>query len=88
MQQEKIINELIRLYENLAVLFYNYSAEVILGALVISIAVVFFSILFVIFHNPQKIKPVRNPSKAKKIKKIKYSKNFLKRVKGIDLDLK
>jgi hypothetical protein len=64
MQQEKIINELIRLYENLAVLFYNYSAEVILGTLVISIAVVFFSILFVIFHNPQKNKTSNKPFKS------------------------
>jgi hypothetical protein len=57
MQQEKIINELIRLYENLAVLFYNYSAEVILGTLVISIAVVFFSILFVIYLEGVKLLP-------------------------------
>lgn len=80
------------MYEAFEHLTDLYLSEFIMAILIISIIVVVISI-FHIFMTPvdskpeisKKIKPTKKPSKEPK---IKYSKEFLKRVKGIDLDLK
>jgi uncharacterized membrane protein (DUF106 family) len=69
-----------------------YLSEFIVGILIISIIIVVMSIVHVIVtpNNSKsainkKIKPTKKQNEETK---IKYSKEFLKRVKGIDLDLK
>tara|TARA_B110000003_G_scaffold227580_1_gene228902 strand:+ start:180 stop:413 length:234 start_codon:yes stop_codon:yes gene_type:complete len=67
-----------------------YFTEIIIGALVLSILVVLISIFYVLFSSPGSSpgsSPVKKTQKNK-IKKIKYTKEFLKGVNGIDLDLK
>ena len=66
----------------------TYLTELIIGCLVLAIVVVIFSILHVIFQPD--IPKIIKDRKIKKIKpqhKIKYNKEFLKRVKGVDLNL-
>ena len=65
-----------------------YLSEFIVAILIISIIVVVMSIFHIVMtpvdSKPEinrKIKPTKEP-------KIQYSKEFLKRVKGVDLDLK
>ncbi len=69
-----------------------YLSEFIVAILLISIVIVVMSIFHVIMTSSdskqaidKKIQPVK---KSNKETKIKYSKEFLSRVKGIDLDLK
>ena len=75
-------------FEHLTVL---YLSEFIVAILIISIIVVVMSIFHIVMtptdSKPEisrKIKPTKKPSKEPK---IQYSKEFLKRVKGVDLDL-
>ena len=51
---------------------------------------VIISIIYVLIYNENSKTNVRkrNPKKTKKAIKIKYSKDFLKRVDGVDLNLK
>tara|TARA_B100000787_G_scaffold84239_1_gene62038 strand:- start:217 stop:459 length:243 start_codon:yes stop_codon:yes gene_type:complete len=66
--------------------FSIYFTEIIVGVLIISIAIVLVSIFYVLFSSTDDA--VIKKIVAKKIKKIKYTKQFLKGVDGIDLDLK
>lgn len=72
---------------NLLTFYFDmYFTEIIIGTLVLSILVVLISIFYVLFSSPGS-SPVKKTQKNK-IKKIKYTKEFLKGVDGIDLDLK
>ena len=80
------------MYEAFEHLTDLYLSEFIVAILIISIIVVVMSIFHIVMtptdSKPEisrKIKPTKKPSKEPK---IQYSKEFLKRVKGIDLDLK
>jgi len=80
------------MYEAFEYLTDLYLSEFIVAILIISILVVVISIFHIVMtpvdSKPgisRKIKPTKKPSKEPK---IKYSKEFLKRVKGVDLDLK
>ena len=66
--------------------FNIYFTEIIVGVLIISIVIVLISIFYVIFGATDNV--VIKKTIAKKIKKMKYTKQFLKGVDGIDLDLK
>ena len=62
--------------------------ELIIGVLIFSIIVVIISIFYVIYSTTdERIIRKKNKKNISKIKKIKYTKQFLKRVDGIDLDL-
>jgi len=76
-------------FENLTDL---YLSEFILAILIISIIIVVMSIFHIVMtpddSQPvisKKIKPIKKQAKEPR---IKYSKEFLKRVKGINLDLR
>jgi hypothetical protein len=76
-------------FENLTDL---YLSEFIVAILIISIIVVVMSIFHIVMtpadSKPEisrKVKPTKKPSQEPK---IQYSKEFLKRVKGVDLDLR
>ena len=72
---------------NLLTFYFDmYFTEIIIGTLVLSILVVLISIFYVLFSSPGS-SSVKKTQKNK-IKKIKYTKEFLKGVNGIDLDLK
>ena len=80
------------MYEAFEHLTDLYLSEFIVAILIISIIVVVMSIFHVVMtpadSKPEisrKIKPTKKPSKEPK---IQYSRDFLKRVKGVDLDLK
>ena len=79
------------MYEAFEHLTDLYLSEFIMAILIISIIVVVMSIFHIVMtptdSKPEisrKIKPTKKPSKEPK---IQYSKEFLKRVKGVDLDL-
>ena len=80
------------MYEAFEYLTELYLSEFILVVLIISIIVVVMSIFHVIMTSNDKrqvvAKKIKFTKKQSKEPKIKYSKEFLKRVKGIDLDLK
>ena len=67
--------------------FNIYFTEIIVGVLVISIAIVIVSIFYVIYSSTDKV-VIKKHIKTKKMKKIKYTKQFIKGVDGIDLDLR
>jgi hypothetical protein len=78
---------------NIIQTYFNiYFTEIIVGVLLISIVIVIISILYVIFGSKDdevmKKLIVKNKKITKNIKKTKYTKQFLKGVDGIDLDLK
>ena len=80
------------MYEAFEHLTDLYLSEFIVAILIISIIVVVMSIFHIVMtpvdskqEISRKIKPTKKPSKEPK---IQYSKEFLKRVKGVDLDLK
>ena len=80
------------MYEAFEHLTDLYLSEFIVAILIISIIVVVISIFHIVVtpadSKPEisrKIKPTKKPLQEPK---IKYSKEFLKRVKGIDLDLR
>jgi len=63
--------------------------EFIIGILIFSIVVVIISIFYVIYSSTdEEIIKEKNIKNTNKIKKMKYTKQFLKGVDGIDLDLK
>ena len=66
--------------------FNIYFTEIIIGVLIISIVIVLVSIFYVLFSATDNA--VTEKTIAKKRKKLKYTKQFLKGVDGIDLDLK
>ena len=69
--------------------FNIYFTEIIVGVLVISIAIVIVSIFYVIYSSSEdKIIKKAILKNTKNIKRIKYTKQFIKGVDGIDLDLK
>lgn len=79
------------MYERFLIYFLSHTTEFVIGALSLSIGIVFISIIFVLFDKPVsagEAKLHKNKNKNKKELKIKYSKEFLRRVKGIDLDLR
>ena len=80
------------MYEAFEYLTDLYLSEFIVGILIISIIVVVMSIFHIVMTPvdsrsliSKKIKP---KNKQTNEAKIKYSKEFLKRVKGVDLDLR
>ena len=75
--------------------------NVVVIVLVLSITIVFISILYVLFHAPEgpnsnpnfkskklEKKSISKEKKSAKRKEVKYTKEFLKRVEGLDLELK
>ena len=66
-----------------------YFTEIIVGVLIFSIIIVLISIFYVLVSgkDDEVIKKSRIKNQ-KKIQKIKYTKQFIKGVDGIDLDLK
>ena len=66
-----------------------YFTEIILGVLIFSITIVLISIFYVLLSgtDDEVIKKSRIKNQ-KKIQKMKYTKQFIKGVDGIDLDLK
>ena len=77
------------------------SNNVVVIILVLSITIVFISILYVLLHasegpnsNPNfkskklEKKSISKEKKSAKRKEVKYTKEFLKRVEGLDLELK
>ena len=66
--------------------FNIYFTEIIVGVLVLSIAVVLVSIFYVLLSSTSDV--INRKTKPKKSNKIQYTKQFLKGVSGIDLDLK
>ena len=90
MHEEQIIYFVKNLYNKLLEIFITYTAEVVFSVLALSIGVVIISIIYVLIYN-ENGKPnirKRNPKRTKKATKIKYSKDFLRRVDGVDLNLK
>ena len=90
MHEEQIIYFVKNLYSKLLEIFITYTVEVVFGVLALSIGVVIISIIYVLIYN-ENGKPnirKRNPKRTKKATKIKYSKDFLRRVDGVDLNLK
>jgi hypothetical protein len=76
------------MYETFERFLDLYLIEFIVGALVLSMTIVVISILYVIFQTDElENSKTINSIPFKPDSKIKYSKEFLKRVKGIDLDL-
>lgn len=76
------------MYETFERFLDLYLIEFIVGALVLSMTIVVISILYVIFQTDElENSNTINSIPFKPDSKIKYSKEFLKRVKGIDLDL-
>ena len=80
------------MYEAFEYLTDLYLSEFIVGILIISIIVVVMSIFHIVMtpvdSQPVISKKIKLTKKQTKEIKIKYSKEFLKRVKGIDLDLR
>ena len=66
-----------------------YFTEIIVGVLIFSITIVLISIFYVLLSgtDDEAIKKSRIKNQ-KKIQKMKYTKQFIKGVDGIDLDLK
>ena len=80
------------MYEAFEHLTDLYLSEFIVGILVISIIVIVMSIFHIVMIQvdsqseiSRKIKPTRKQTKESK---IKYSKEFLRKVEGVDLELK
>jgi hypothetical protein len=90
MQEEQIIYLVKNLYNKLLEIFVAHTAEFVFGILALSIGVVIVSIIYVLIYNENNKANVRkrNLKRTKKGTKIKYSKDFLKRVDGVDLNLK
>ena len=90
MQEEQIIYLVKNLYNKLLEIFVTHTAEFVFGILALSIGVVIISIIYVLIYNENNKANVRkrNLKRTKKGTKIKYSKDFLKRVDGVDLNLK
>ena len=80
------------MYEAFEHLTDLYLSEFIVAILIISIIVVVMSIFHIVMSpndsQPVISKKIKPTKKETKEPKIKYSKEFLKRVKGVDLDLK
>lgn len=80
------------MYEAFEYLTDLYLSEFIVGILIISIIVVVMSIFHIVMTpvegQPVISKKIKPTKKQTKEAKIKYSKEFLKRVKGVDLDLR
>jgi hypothetical protein len=90
MQEEQIIYLIKNFYNKLLEIFIAHTAEFIFGVLALSIGVVIISIIYVLIYNENKESNgrKRSPKRTKKASKIKYSKDFLRRVDGVDLNLK
>ena len=90
MQEEQIIYFIKNFYSKLLEIFITYTAEVVFSVLALSIGVVIISIIYVLIYNEDSKPSVRKrtPKRTKKATKIKYSKDFLRRVDGVDLNLK
>ena len=80
------------MFEAFEYLIDLYLSEFIVAILMISIIVVVMSIFHVVMspieRKPEISKKIKPTKKQTKETKIKYSKEFLKRVKGVDLDLR
>jgi hypothetical protein len=80
------------MYETFEHLTNLYLSEFIVAILIISIIVVVMSIFHIVMSPVDRKSVVsgkiKQTKKQAKEPKIKYSKEFLKRVKGVDLDLR
>jgi len=89
------------IYNDMLNLFMVNPNNIIVAGLALSIFIVFISILYVLLQAPQppkvKIKDTSDKEKtvssgveikSGKTKKVKYTKEFLRRVEGLDLELK
>ena len=81
-------------YNNIIKLVMANSNNVVFVILVLSIIIVFISILYVLLQAPQNLntqskrKKIGTAREKRKGKKVKYTKEFLRRVEGLDLELK
>ena len=79
------------MYEAFEHLIDLYLSEFIVAILIISIIVVVMSIFHIVItpvdSKPEISRKIKPTKKQTKEPKIKYSREFLKRVKGVDLDL-
>ena len=89
------------IYENVLNFLMNNPNNIVVAVLAVSIAIVFISIVYVLLQSAEPpIPQAKKPKIEKKIpkhesttimgktNKVKYAKEFLRRVKGLDLDLK
>lgn len=82
------MKNMLEIYNDMINLLMANSNNVVAIILVLSIGIVFVSILYVLLQAPQNPNIQSKRKKAGKTKKIKYTKEFLKRVEGLDLELK
>ena len=89
------------IYANVLNFLMNNPNNIVVAVLAVSIAIVFISIVYVLLQSAEApISQAKKPNIEKKTpnhesttimgktNKVKYTKEFLKRVKGLDLDLK
>ena len=86
-------------YNDMINLLMANSNKLVVVILSLSIVIVFISILYVLLQAPQNLntqskrkkigkKTIGTTREKRKGKKVKYSKEFLRRVEGLDLELK
>jgi len=85
---------MLEIYNDILNLLMANSNNLVVVILVLSIAIVFISILYVLLQAPQNLntqskrKKIGTAREKRKGKKVKYTKEFLRRVEGLDLELK
>jgi len=85
---------MLEIYNDMLNLLMANSNNLVVVILVLSIAIVFISILYVLLQAPQNLntqskrKKIGTAREKRKGKKVKYTKEFLRRVEGLDLELK
>jgi signal transduction histidine kinase len=82
------MKKMLEIYNDLINLLMANSNNVVAIILVLSIGIVFVSILYVLLQAPQNPNIQSKRKRVGKTKKIKYTKEFLRRVEGLDLELK
>ena len=88
------MKKMLEIYNDILNLLMANSNNLVVVILVLSIAIVFISILYVLLQAPQNLntqskrKKIGTAREKRKGKKVKYTKEFLRRVEGLDLELK
>jgi len=88
------MKKMLEIYNDMLNLLMANSNNLVVVILVLSIAIVFISILYVLLQAPQNLntqskrKKIGTAREKRKGKKVKYTKEFLRRVEGLDLELK
>ena len=72
---------------NAQIYFDTFFTEIVIVILVLSIGIVIFSIFYVVSNSSEKTEIKKAINNRKKERKVKYTKQFLKGVDGIDLNL-